>query len=356
MSEIRPATAHLEGMDPYDPNYLPAEVQLSANENPYGLPEQVKDAILARLRDLPYNRYPDPLANELRDALASEAGLQRDEVLVGNGGDELIFDILLSWGGPQRTLLTCPPTFSAYETDAHLTGTDIVRVARHEDFGIDTDAVCERLAAGGVDLVILTTPNNPTGNAISIADIERVLCATDAPVLVDEAYGEFAGCSSLRLFADHPNLVILHTFSKAYAAAGVRLGYLFAHDQVVDELKKVRQPYSVDALSQAIGSEIVRMRTAFQPSIARIISERGRLAAGLLAMDDVEVYPSEANFLLVRLPQAKRVWERLYQEHSVLVRDFSEDPQLAGCLRITVGTEEENARLLEALRCCLEEL
>lgn len=355
MHTVRPAAPRLQGMVPYDPKSLPAQVFISANESPYDVPQGVRAAVCSRLEELAFNRYPDPLANELRDALAAFHGLQRGNVLCGNGGDELLFDLALAWGGPGRTLLTFPPTFSVYETNAQLTGAQVVSIPREgEDYHVNVDAAVARLSAGDVDLVILTSPNNPTGCATPLEDVRRILEATDALVLVDEAYGEFAPQLTARpLMDEFDNLLILHTFSKAYACAGVRLGYLLGAEQVITEFLKVRQPYSVDSVSQAIGLAVCEHRTLFEPQVDAILAERATLAAGLAALPGVRVHPSDANFLLVELPNAAQVWERLYAEHSILVRNVGGDPLLGGCLRITVGTPEENAALLTALASVL---
>ena len=173
---------------------------------------------------------------------------------------------------------------------------------------------------------------------------------SDALVLVDEAYIEFAPeKSSLPLLAEYENLLILHTFSKAFSAAGVRLGYYLGHQSVITEFLKVRQAYSVDSLSQVVGEEVVAGRALFDEQIAAIAAERPRLMGALAALPGVDVHPSDANFVLVTVPQARELWGRLFEEHSVLVRNVSGDPLLPDCLRITVGSPEENDRLLAAL-------
>lgn len=347
-SRVRPSQPALEGITPYDPKYIPAEIYLSANENPQTLPAVVMDEVHAELTRATLNRYPDPLANELRDLIAADYGLARDNVLVGNAGDELLFDLALAWGGPNRTLLNCPPTFSVYGANAHLTGTRIVDVPRKADFSLDEEAVIARAAQGDVDMVVITTPNNPTGNTDSLEFIERLLESTDALVLVDEAYGEFGGTPSTPLLETHENLVILHTFSKAYSAAGVRLGYVLAQPSVIQELLKVRQPYSVDSISQIVGRAIMHHKEAFTERVEAIIAERERMMVRLAEISGITVYPSQANFLLVRIPGADAVWQGLY-DRGILVRDFSHAPGLENCLRITIGLKDENDAVLAAL-------
>lgn len=346
---LRPARSVLAGIVPYDPKYLPADVMISANENPRALPAAVQEKVIEAIGKIDLNRYPDPLANDLREAIASAHGYTKDYVLLGNGGDELLFNIALTWGGPGRTMLTFPPTFSVYEANAVLTETDIVRIPRREDFTLDESAILKRLAQGDIDYLTITSPNNPTGNATDPAFIRQILEATDALVMVDEAYGEFGGESMIPYLNDYPNLVVLKTFSKAYSLAGVRLGYIMANPQVIQEFIKVRQPYSVDAISQTIGLTVYENRELLQPGIDDIIDQRAVLLEALDGMKDVRAFPSDANFLLVRIPHANAVWEQLY-ESGVLVRDFSHATGLEDCLRITVGTAAENERFISTLR------
>lgn len=355
MRSVRSSAPRIAQIEPYDPKSLPAEVFISANESPYNIPAGVRNAIVERISQLDFNRYPDPMANGLRDLIAEQHGLKRENVIVGNGGDEVLFNLMLTWGGPGRTLMNFPPCFGIYELNAQITGTDVVNIPRvGHDFHVDVDAAVERLAQGDVDAVILTSPNNPTGCCTPVEDIKRILDASDALVLVDEAYIEFAPAKSCReLLESYQNLIILHTFSKAYSSAGVRLGYYLGHEDVIKEFTKVRQAYSVDSLSQIVGEEVTKARDAFADQIDTILSERERLLVELSELPGVTVHPTDANFILVELPNAVDVWKRLYDEHSVLVRNVGGDPRLVGCLRITVGSPEENDKLLAALKALL---
>lgn len=355
MHSVRPSAPQLEGMVPYDPKYLPADVLLSANENPSGVEEDLLRDITRAIRRVPLNRYPDPLANELRDLIAEANGLDRDQVLVGNGGDELLFNLALAWGGPGRTFLNIPPTFSVYATNARLTNTTIVEVPRREDFSLDEEAILDRLSQGDIDYLVITSPNNPTGQLVDDSFIKRVLEATDALVMVDEAYFEFSRRTVRPFLETHENLLILRTFSKAFSLAGVRLGYLLGSQKVIREFIKVRQPYSVDAVSQAIGQVVYAQRAKFVPSIQAIIDERSRMLNALRHTPGIKVFPSDANYILIRTENASDVWQRLY-DRGVLVRDFSRSPYLENCLRITVGTPQENDALLSALPQVLSEI
>ncbi len=345
----QPRLAHIT---PYDPKYLPANQYLSANENPRNVPEEIQLEIRKALKGFAFNRYPDPLANDLRDLIAEANGLSRENVLLGNGGDELLFNIALAWGGPGRKFLNFPPTFSVYAANAHITGTEVVDIARDAAYNIDEGEALKRVSQGDIDYVIVTSPNNPTGKLANETFIKDLLEATDALIMVDEAYFEFSRFSVRPYLETHKNLVILRTFSKAFSLAGVRLGYILAHQDVVQEFIKVRQPYSVDAVSQAIGSAVFKNRALFEKGIEDIIAQRALVLDALRALPGVEAFDSDSNYVLFRVEQAALVWEQLY-EQGVLVRDFSRSPYLENCLRVSIGTEEENAVFLAKLRAIL---
>ena len=349
LNSVRQSAPQLQGLVPYDPKYLPARAYLSANENPRDVDTEIRQKIISAIRKVPLNRYPDPLANDLRDMIAEANGLDRDQVLLGNGGDELLFNIALAWGGPGRKFLNLPPTFSVYAANARLTGTEVVDVVRLPDYSIDEEAVLARVAEGDIDYVIVASPNNPTGKLANEEFLVKLLNATDALVMVDEAYFEFSRTTMRPYLATHKNLLILRTFSKAFSLAGARMGYILGNADVIREFLKVRQPYSVDAVSQAIAREVYSERQKFEHSIMAIIAERDRMLEELAKIPGVTVYPSDSNYILFKIDSADKVWEALYAR-GILVRDFSHAPMLENCLRVSVGTEVENDEFLAALR------
>ena len=354
MHGVRNSHPNLAGIVPYDPKYLPAMQYLSANENPSNVPEEVQLEIRKALKGFPFNRYPDPLGNELRDLIAEANGLSRENVLLGNGGDELLFNLALTWGGPGRTFLNVPPTFSVYEANARLTGTKVVNVPRKENFDIDEEAVLARMAEGDIDFAVITSPNNPTGKMANETFLKKLLDSSDALIMVDEAYFEFSRFSMRPYLDQYENLVILRTFSKAFSLAGVRMGYLLANASVIREFLKVRQPYSVDSVSQAIATAVYRNRSLFVPGINQIIEQRGVLLEELGKMPGVTVFDSDSNYVLFRVADADEIWQGLY-DRGVLIRDFSHSQYLENCLRVSVGSPEENQVFLGALTEILNE-
>ena len=376
MQKIRRAVPALRDLRPYDPKYLPARVYLNANESPYGLPEPVFEEIDGSLHRQSLHRYPDPLAKSLRTMIAEVLCLHEERVMIGNGGDELIFNLMLAYGGSDRKLLITPPSFSSYEIDARLTNTDTVKIDRllnsvgsctdcsgekrnntDLEYTVDKEAVLRRVSQGDIDMVMLASPNNPTGDALGEGFVSALLEASDAVILIDQAYVEFADASfdMKHLIGTYKNLAILRTFSKAYALAGVRLGYLLADEELIAELCKVRQPYSVNSFSAYAGLVAVKNRGSFVPQITETVNERRRMIKALREIPGISVFESEANFVLIRVANAMRIWQELYDGKGILLRDFSTSAGLAGCLRISIGKPEENDELLESLRNIVRE-
>ena len=353
MKTVVKSVPQLDGLEPYDPKYLPAKALISANESPYDISPEIRAEIAQAVAQVPFNRYPDPLANELRDMIAQANGLTRDQVLLGNGGDELLFNVALAYGCEGRKMMNVVPAFSVYALNARLTNTQVVEVPRKADMSIDEEAVIARAAQGDLSYIVITSPNNPTGEVASHDFVERLLNATDALVLLDEAYGEFAGQTCLDLLKDHENLLILHTFSKAFSLAGVRLGYFLGNESVIREFIKFRQPYSVDSVSQAIAKVVFAHRAEFLETAVELAAAAKDLAARLREMPGVEeVYATDANFVFFKVPRADLVWQMLYDQ-GVLIRDFSRGAGTENCLRVTAGSPEENQLFLSALENAL---
>ncbi|MBQ9058671.1 MAG: histidinol-phosphate transaminase [Atopobiaceae bacterium] len=352
--------AHLHELEPYDPKFSPCEINLSANENTHGLPTEITDELRQRLSSLELNRYPDPLATQVRERIARLYNLTCDNVLAGNGGDELLFDLFLAFAGAGRRVVLSTPTFSIYKMYATMLNCELIEVARDPETQKSNVAGLLE-AAQEASLVVVCSPNNPTGELIAHETVEELLDVCSGIVVVDEAYVEFShpNASMLPLLSKHENLVVLRTFSKAYALAGARCGYVLSNTGVIAALASVRQTYSLDSVTQALAQLVLDRHELFASSISDTVSERERLYEGLSKLTqyspEVKLWPSEANFILVRLPQASKIRERLRDEWSILVRDFSAEAGLTNCLRITVGTHDENSRVLEALTSLVKE-
>jgi len=326
-------------------------IKLDAMENPYAWPEALKQEWLGRLRDVPINRYPDPgaqkLRAQLRTALAVPAGM---EVMLGNGSDELIQLILMGVARPDAVVLAPQPTFVMYEMIATFVGMKFVGVPLGRGFALDLGAMRAALRAHRPAVVFLAYPNNPTGNLFDAAAIETILQEAPGLVVVDEAYHAFAGQSFMDGLGRHANLLVMRTLSKQ-GLAGLRLGILAGDPAWLAEFDKLRLPYNINSLTQASAEFALEHKAVLDEQAARLRADREELHRALAGMPGVQVWPSAANFLLFRTETpADRVFAAL-REQRVLIKNLAgAGGVLAGCLRVTVGTPEENAAFLAALR------
>ena len=333
----------------YHSAQVDVEVRLNTNESPFPPPAAWLDALLAEVATTPFNRYPDRSATALREALAQWHGVRPEQVFCANGSNEVIQSLCLAYGGAGRRAATFEPTYALHSHIAHLTGTEVVSAGRRPDFSLDPQAVSDLLAREQPAITFLCSPNNPTGGTETAATLQRVLDATPGLVVVDEAYGQFAEWSALEIVDDNLPLVVTRTFSKTWSLAALRLGYLVGPAPIVSMLERVALPYHLDAIQQAAGRLALAHADDMEQRVATIVAERRRLDEHLQRLE-VTVWPSQANFILFRPERRKgsEVWQGLV-DRSVLVRDTSSWPGLEGCLRVTVGTPEENTRFLAAL-------
>ncbi|MGH9820238.1 MAG: histidinol-phosphate transaminase [Pyrinomonadaceae bacterium] len=316
-----------------------AEVWLDANENGFGSPLERN-----------YNRYPDPLQIAIKQKLAELNGVNPDEIFVGNGSDEAIdlaFRIFCSPGVDNAVI--CPPTYGMYEVSANINDVAIKRVSLTADFDLDTNAVREAIDAN-TKLIFLCSPNNPTGNLVNREPILEIARNFNGIVILDEAYIHFSKSESLvSEIHDLPNLIVLQTFSKAWGLAGLRVGLAFAAKETIAVFNKIKPPYNVSQIAQERVLSALDNVSQVAEIVAQIVREREILAKRLSEFSFVErVYPSDANFLLVKTSDANGLYEHLVRR-KIVVRNRSNILLCEGCLRITVGTPQENGALLEAL-------
>ena len=357
---VRDALAELPG---YHSPQLDVDVRLNTNESPESPPAGFTAALIERIEALDWNRYPDRAVNELRTRLANHhegdnPAITPDHVFVANGSNEVLQTILLAWGGVGRRILTFEPTYAMHGQIARVTGTEVIEVRRDDDFAIDPDQAIAALERHRPVVTFLCSPNNPTGLVESRALVERVL-ETVRPfglLVVDEAYAQFSTWSALELFDEDAPLIVTRTFSKTWAMAAARLGYLVAPTWVTERLQVAILPYHLDAVSQAAGSAALDFEDEMRARVARLVEQRGVIEAGLSELG-IEYWPSQSNFVLFRpLTRDGRggsaIWEQLV-EAGILVRNCSTWPRLDGCLRVTIGTDAENRAFLDALAAIL---
>ena len=348
-----PVRENVALMSGYHSPQLDVAVRLNTNESPVPPPDGWADALRAAQAEIDWHRYPDRAAHELRAALAKHERVAPEQVFAANGSNEVLQCLMLAFGGPGRVALTFEPTYALHSHISRLAATEVVSGERREDFSLDGDYASAMVAEHQPAVTFLCSPNNPTGMVEPPALVERLLAdisAVPGLLLMDEAYGQFDPHTAVDLVDESRPLAVARTYSKTWSMAAARLGYLVAPSWMVAELEKVVLPYHLDAFKQIAGRLALAYEDEMNDRVASLVAERERIAAALDQLP-VRQWASGANFILLRpnSGDGERVWEGLV-ERSVLVRNCSSWPRLGGCLRVTVGTPDENDAFLSALR------
>jgi len=330
-------------------------VKLDAMENPYAWPGDLTDAWLARLHDTQLNRYPDPAASDLKQRLRETFQIPAGaDLLLGNGSDELIQILITAVAGQNAVVMSVDPSFVMYRQIAGCLGTRYVGVPLTADFQLDPAATLAAIERRRPSVVFLAYPNNPTGNIFDSAVIRDIIAATPGLVVLDEAYFAFSGKSFLGRVLEHPNLLVMRTVSKL-GLAGLRLGFLVGRPDWLGELDKLRLPYNINTLTQVSAEFALSNMTVLEQQARRIAADRDGLASALAALPGLRVFPSQANFILFRVPRgtADAVFQGL-RARGILVKNVSAaSAALRDCLRVTVGSPPETAGFLQALTACV---
>jgi histidinol-phosphate aminotransferase len=326
-----------------------ASIKINQNENPFDIPDEIKQEVARRIAGRAWARYPDFVPSRLLDALAAFAGWKAEGTLAGNGSNELIQASLMVAVSAGTRVLISEPTFTLYRQIVTVLGGEVLSVPLTAPFQFDVDCISERAVRDRADVIILCSPNNPTGCRIATDDLLRLGRAFDGLIIVDEAYHEFSGQTVVPLLRELPNLIVLRTFSKAMAMAGLRVGYLLASPELAREVHKATLPYNLNFFSATAAEVACERYDLLRPRIELIVSERERLLKRLAAIPGLEPVPSSANFMIARatLPPRK-IFEELVAR-DILVRDVSKYPMLSEYFRLSVGLVEENDRLISAL-------
>lgn len=322
-------------------------VKLDANENnkvAYLLNEKLGQAIA----DLRLNQYPDSDCDEIRTILAKDLNLDTDQIIVGCGSDQLIQILMTAFVGEGDKMLTHVPTFGMYKIAAQTLGGRTVEVPLNDDFTFNLNKFLKAMEKEEPKIIFLTNPNNPTGNIIPRDEIISILRVSKGLVVVDEAYYEFYGESVIDLVDEYKNLIVLRTLSKAYGLAGARVGYGVASKELMDILYKVKPPYNVASLSQVAAKICLDNKDIMEKAVEETVKDRQRMADLLKEIPNLQIFDSHANFILIKLDKAKNVYDYLL-DNKVLVRYFGEEGPLANCLRISIGTKEENDLVVSLL-------
>jgi len=347
---IKPEVRRLSA---YTLKHVKADVKLDQNENPYELPQDLKEDVARRVLDRPWGRYPEFVPHSTTAALSRFTGWTEDGILIGNGSNELILAGLSVVLGKARKAVIPQPTFTLYKLLSSVFEADTVTVPLNaSDFSFNVDAL--EAEAKDAAVTVICSPNNPTGGLLPAPALERILNSTRGLVFLDEAYQEFSGQTALTLLPAYPNLIVLRTFSKAMSMAGLRFGYLMAHPEIAKEIHKAKLPYNVNVFTLAAAEAVLERPNVMSGAIQTLIAERQRVLAEVRKRPGVEAFDSCTNFFLIRTKKvARELFDALYAQ-GVLVRDVSSYPMLERVLRVSVGKPQENDRFLSALDRALE--
>jgi len=350
---LRPAVSKMSAYAVADAEGM---VKLDAMENPYCLPEALRDKWAESLRTIDINRYPDPAANALKQSMRANLALPDDTGLIlGNGSDEIIQMLALALGGEGRAFMSVEPAFVMYRMIAQMNGLKYISTdLRTDDFSIDMPSTLSMIEMQQPAVVFIANPNNPTGNIHTLEELREIARVTPGLLIIDEAYAPFTDRTSLPLLQEFSHVLIMRTVSKM-GLAGLRLGYLLGDRRWIDELDKVRLPYNINVLSQRAAQFALNHHKLFDQQAEQVRADRQSMIESLGVLPQVEVWPSEANFLLFRVPAGMGPGvHRSLKQQQVLIKSLSGGHvHLQDCLRVTVGTPEENQRFLSALQTSL---
>jgi histidinol-phosphate aminotransferase len=329
-------------------------IKLNQNESPYDVPEALKRRLQEELANRPWNRYPPFVADNFIDAVAEAMNWPAEGVLVANGSNELIQAILAVVVAPGVSVVIPEPTFTLYRLMTEVGGGSVRAVPLDADLRFDVEAIVVEASSSDAAAVVLCSPNNPTGGALTREELLRIHDATDSLVVLDQAYVEFGGYDARELLEGRPRMIILRTFSKAMALAGLRAGYLLGDPAVVREVNKAKLPYNINFFTEAVAAGVLQNREMLRPQVEIMRAQRDRIVRELSALPGIRVFPSAANFVLFRVEGAglghDGLFDRLLREHGILIRDVSRYPMLSGCLRVNAGTPEETGEFIAAMK------
>lgn len=341
--------AGLKNLPTYDVGEADWKIKLNANEFNMNLPAVVEDRVMGRLSRLAFNRYPGIEVESLKEQLAAAYNVQMDNILIANGSSEILEKVFFCLGGRNRKIVYPQPSFSMYKIYADLSGSISVPFDLNDDHTLDAEKFVDTVNINKAHLAVICAPNNPTGTAVPLRDIEYIAQNINCAFIVDEAYVEFADESAMQILSKYPHMIVARTFSKAYGLAAARVGYAIADSKVTTMLGKVFMPYHVNSLSAAVADIVYQMRHEYESRISMIKAERKRVNDELVKIAGVKVYPSKTNFILIKYDRAQQLNEYLYNI-GIGVRSFGNAPRLDNCIRITIGLREENDAWIKAVR------
>lgn len=345
---------NLNQMPSYDGVERDYRIKVNANESTMNLPPLVEERVMSRLSHVAFNRYPNEEYYDLVEQIAKNFSVDKNQILLGGGSSEIIEKIFHAFGGEGKKIVYPVPSFSMYKIYAKAAEAEGIEFNLDEKFNLNVDEFIKKIREVNASLAVVCNPNNPTGNALTVDEVEKIVSSIDCAFLLDEAYVEFYGHSAVNLVKKYPNLIVARTFSKAYGLAGARVGYMIAQAEVTKMINKTFMPYHMNTLSLVTADIIYQMRDEFVPRIQMTIAERQRMAGRLQSLRGVEVFPSNTNFILIRLEKADEL-NKYLENLGIGIRFFSPTaPGLKNCLRISISTRTENDEVFAAIKNFLE--
>lgn len=333
---------------PYLPNEFEGYIKLDANESPYNLNKNIKNRVLERFGDMDFTQYPDSNSDRLRRLISEYIEVPFNNIVVGNGSDEMIHVLLNTFVEMGDVVISHDPTFTMYELNTKVLGGEYVKVPTNEKFDVDVDSLIDEANRLKAKIVFLCNPNNPTGNITKKSEILRLIEETDSIVVVDEAYIDFGGESVIKEVINNDRLIVLRTFSKAFGGAAIRTGYLVSSEEIAMKIIAIKSPYNLNVMSQIVAEELVSQNNYMIDNVKEIIGEKKKLYKELDNIEGVYPYESFANFILFKVDDAVYVFNEL-KKKGILIRLFK-GGVLENHLRVSVGTQEDNIKFINALK------
>ncbi len=340
---------NIKKLKAYHVDTVDCETMLHANESPYAPPEEIIEILKNEPKGFQLNRYPDPNCDGLKSVICENLGVDKNQLVIGNGSDELIQLIMQIFCGPGDCIAFPEPTFAMYSIIAQGMGVEAVKVPLDEQWDFKSQTFLEAINKHKPKVLFFSFPNNPTGNCFSESALTEILESFPGIVVLDEAYYDFSRTTFLPRLASHNNLIIMRSLSKI-GLAGLRVGYGIADPEIINQIDKIRLPYNSNTVSQTIAEKLLRHFGSVKKQIDSIIQERSRMYTKLSGLDALHVYRSDSNFLLFKVKQEGLSIFKDLAENGILVRDLGAHPRLKNCLRVTIGTPQENDRFLSQIK------
>ncbi|BDU49623.1 histidinol-phosphate transaminase [Haliovirga abyssi] len=343
---------NIKNLEPYKVPDLDYNIKLDANENPYPMPEflgeNIKIDMEKEIFNALWNYYPDAQSKDLREELAKKLKLKKENIILGNGSDELILNLMLTYVSKGKKVLIHTPTFAMYKITTQIVNGEVIEVPLNsEDFSINKDEMIKNVIKDDVAMTFITYPNNPTGNLFEEKSIIEIIEKAKGLVVIDEAYSEFAGKSFVDKVSKYENIAILRTFSKAYGIAGLRIGYMVASEEVINEVNKVRLPYNINKITQIIALKVLKNSENMKKIVKDILEERERMEKELSEITEIKLYKSDSNALFFKTEKAEIIFSKML-ENKILIRRFKGD--LKNFIRISIGRRDENDKVLNIIK------